>query len=130
MEPEKLKYLPSHEWVAVDGDLATIGISKFAVEQLTDLLQVELPKRGNQVTPGKSFGEIESVKSVSDLYSPVGGEVVDVNDDVLGNLQLLADDPYGNGWLIKVRMAQPSADLGDLLDYSAYEKQLHDSPHD
>lgn len=130
MEPEKLKYLPSHEWVAVDGDLATIGISKFAVDQLTDLLQVELPKTGKHVTPGKSFGEIESVKSVSDLYAPVGGEVVAVNEEVLGNLQLLADDPYGNGWLIKVRMAQPAADLAGLLDYRAYEKQLHDSPHD
>lgn len=127
MDPEKLQFLDTHEWLAVDGDLATIGITKFAVEQLTDLLQIELPKVGKQIAAGKSFGEIESVKSISDLHAPVGGEVVAVNDDVVNNLQLLADDPYGDGWLIKVRVSG----LADgLLDHAAYQKQLHDSPHD
>lgn len=127
MDPEKLKYLPTHEWLVVDGDLATIGISKFAVDQLTDLLQIELPKPGKQISTDKSFGEIESVKSISDLHSPVSGEVLEVNEDVVGNLQVLADDPYGNGWLIKVRV---TGTADGLLDYEAYEKKLQESPHD
>lgn len=129
MDPNSLKFLPTHEWVSVDGDVATVGISKFAVEQLTDLLTIDLPKAGAQVTPGKSFGEIESVKAVSDVYAPVGGEVVAVNDKLSGDVQILADDPYGEGWLVKIRMSNAAADLPTLLDYPTYEKKVAESPH-
>jgi glycine cleavage system H protein len=129
MDPKTLKYLPTHEWTRVDGDVATIGISKFAVEQLTDLLTVELPKVGSKVTPGKSFGVVESVKAVSDLYAPVAGEVVEVNAGVAQDVSALAEDPYGAGWLIKVRMSDPARDLAELLSYDDYERKVAESPH-
>src|SRR6516165_3437409 len=102
MDRKSLLYLATHEWMNLEGNIATVGISKFAVDQLTDLIMIELPSVGTRLVPGKSFGEIESVKAVSDLYSPIGGEVVAVNDAVVENVQLLAEDPYGRGWLIKV----------------------------
>ena len=113
----------------VEGDVATVGISKFAVEQLTDLLTVELPKLGSKITPNKSFGVVESVKAVSDLYAPVAGEVIAVNADVANDIAALAEDPYGAGWLVKVRMSDPANDLAALLDYDAYEKKVGESPH-
>src|SRR3954471_10882303 len=121
MDPQSLQFLPTHEWVQIEGDVATVGISQFAVEQLTDLLLVELPRVGDALTAGKSFGEIESVKAVSDLYSPVDGEVVEVNDAVAGDVQVLARDPYGEGWLIKVRLRDPDAGIPALMDYEAYQ---------
>jgi glycine cleavage system H protein len=129
MDPKTLKFLPSHEWVAVDGEVATVGISAFAVEQLTDLILIELPKVGTRLARGKSFGEIESVKAVSDLYAPVGGEVVAVNDAVAADVQILAADPYDEGWLIKVRMNDAATDLAALLDHDAYQKKIAESPH-
>ncbi len=129
MDPKTLKYLPTHEWTHVEGDVATVGISKFAVEQLTDLLTVELPKLGSKITPNKSFGVVESVKAVSDLYAPVAGEVIAVNADVANDIAALAEDPYGAGWLVKVRMSDPANDLAALLDYDAYEKKVGESPH-
>src|SRR5215213_2900874 len=110
MDPQSLLFLPTHEWVLIQDDVATVGISQFAVEQLTDLLLVELPRVGDPVTAGKSFGEVESVKAVSDLYSPVDGEVVEVNPAVAADVQVLARDPYGEGWLIKVRRNDPHAE--------------------
>ena len=128
MDLTKLKFSPTHEWVNLQGDIATIGISKFAVDQLTDLIMIELPAPGTRVAPGKSFGEIESVKAVSDLYAPLAGEVIEVNDQVAGNVQLLAEDPYDKAWLIKIKVDQP-VDTSKLLDLAAYEKKVAEEEH-
>ena len=105
MKPETLSFAKTHEWVAYSDQngqrIATIGISAFAVEQLTDLVYIDLPQVGQAVTAGESFGEIESVKAVSDLYSPVTGEVVEVNSALSDNLELFSDDPYGRGWIAR-----------------------------
>jgi glycine cleavage system H protein len=114
--------------VSLQGDVATVGISKFAVDQLSDLTLIELPAVGTKLAAGKSFGEVESVKSVSDLYAPVSGEVIEVNDQVTANVQLLSDDPYGVGWLIKLRVDDPSA-VSQLLDHDAYEKKVAEDAH-
>ena len=130
MQPEQLKYNPSHEWVAVsesNGDrIGTIGITDFALEQLTDLVYMALPKVGTKLTAGAEFGEVESVKAVSPLYSPVDGEVVEVHDALADNLEQLAADPFGEGWMIKVKLA-PQAKLDGLLDHTAYKQQCADS---
>jgi glycine cleavage system H protein len=128
MDPKTLKFTPTHEWVHLDGDVATLGISKFAVDQLTDLIVIDLPKVGSKLTQGKPFGEVESVKAVSDLYAPVGGEVVEVNEAVTGDVQILADDPYIKGWLIKVKVADVSVIAG-LLDHDAYQAKVADEAH-
>ena len=129
MEPQSLLFLPSHEWVFIQSGVATVGISQFAVEQLTDLLLVELPRVGDPVVSGKGFGEIESVKAVSDLYSPVDGQVVEVNSAVATDVQVLARDPYGAGWLIKVRLNDPLAAIPGLMDNDAYQRQVADAQH-
>lgn len=125
MKPEELLYAESHEWVHVDESggekIATIGISKHAVEALTDLVYIELPQPGTQVKAGEPFGEVESVKATSELYSPVDGEIVEVNTSLPDNLDVLSNDPYGEGWIIKVRLAD-DASLSHLMDYEAYEK--------
>jgi glycine cleavage system H protein len=128
MDPKTLRFTPTHEWVDLQGDVATVGISRFAVDQLTDLIMIELPAVGTRLTAGKSFGEVESVKAVSDLYAPIGGDVVAVNDDVVSNVQLLAEDPYEKGWLIKVKVGDP-AELAGLLDLEAYEKRVAEEDH-
>jgi len=127
VNPDNLLFAKTHEWVRVEnagggGKIATVGVSAFALEALTDLVFVELPQVGRQVKAGEAFGEIESVKAVSDLYSPVDGEVIEVNDALPDNLDSLGDDPYGGGWMVKIRIADEAA-LGDLLDAAAYEKQ-------
>jgi glycine cleavage system H protein len=141
--PDQLLYAKTHEWVHLDQQadqkVATIGISAFAVEALTDLVYIELPEKGRKLKLGDVFGEIESVKAVSDLYSPVNGEVVEVNpllaakDPATGQIQdkslsVLHDDPFGRGWLVKVRLSD-DAGLGQLLDYSAYQKQCAEEGH-
>ena len=128
MDPTTLKYTPTHEWVHLDGDVATLGISKFAVDQLTDLIVIELPKVGAKLTQGKPFGEVESVKAVSDLYAPVAGEVVEVNDAVAKDVQILAEDPYTKGWLVKVKVADTSP-IATLLDHDAYQAKVADEAH-
>ncbi len=128
MDPAQLRYSDTHEWVHLDGSIATVGISRFAVDQLTDLIMIELPEVGARLVPGKSFGEIESVKAVSDLYAPIGGEVTEVNTAVVENVQLLADDPYDQGWLIKLKIAD-GAETAELLDFAAYEKKLAEEAH-
>jgi len=120
MDPAGLKYAESHEWIALENDTATIGITEFAVKQLSDLVFVDLPSVGDQFSAGDSFGEVESVKAVSDLYTPVAGEVVEVNDDLENDLGVLSDDPYGKGWMIKLRVSDPSLP-GDLMDKAAYD---------
>lgn len=128
MDPKTLRFTPTHEWVSLAGDIATVGISRFAVDQLTDLIVIDLPKVGTKLTAGKSFGEVESVKAVSDLYAPIGGEVVEVNPEVAGNVQLLAEDPYGKGWLIKLRVDDPAA-VNSLMVHDAYEKKVAEEAH-
>ncbi len=133
MKPEQLRYAKTHEWVQVDqapsGEkIATVGISAFAVEALTDLVFLDLPPVGRRVKAGRPFGEVESVKAVSDLYSPVSGEVVEVNTPIAGNLELLGKDPYGAGWLVKIRLSDESG-LTELMDYAAYQKQCEESEH-
>ena len=128
MDLKSLHYAETHEWAHLDGDVATVGISKFAVEQLTDLTMIELPKVGATITAGKRFGEVESVKAVSDLYAPVSGAVVEVNATVLQNVQVLTEDPFGAGWLLKVRVEGGTLPA-DLLDADAYERKIADEAH-
>src|SRR5208337_40895 len=123
MDPTELRYSPTHEWLYLKDLTATVGISRFAVDQLTDLITIELPAVGTRLVTGKSFGEVESVKAVSDLYAPMGGEVTEVNTAVVENVQLLAEDPYDLGWLIKLNVDNPE-EFGELLDYEAYQKQI------
>jgi len=128
MDLKTLRYSPTHEWVLLQGSVATVGITRFAVDQLTDLIMIELPLVGTRLAPGRTFGEIESVKAVSDLYAPVGGEVIEVNTAVAANIQLLAEDPYDQGWLIKVKVAQP-ADTSELMDLDSYEAKVAEEGH-
>jgi glycine cleavage system H protein len=128
MDLKTLKYAPTHEWTHLEGNIATVGISKFAVDQLTDLIMIELPAVGTRVSAGKSFGEIESVKAVSDLYAPLAGEVIEVNKQVTSNVSVLAEDPYDNGWLIKIKVDQP-VDASGLMDLDTYESQVAEEGH-
>jgi glycine cleavage system H protein len=129
---EKLLYAKTHEWVRVESDpagkTATVGLTAFALEMLTDLVHIELPKVGSRVTAGESFGEIESVKAVSDLYSPVDGEVAAANTAIADKLEHLADDPYNSGWFIKIKIGN-EAGLAKLLDEAAYKKQCEEEQH-
>jgi len=126
VNPNELLYSATHEWTHVSEEggakVATIGISPFAVEQLTDLVYMELPEVGRKVSAGDSFGEIESVKAVSDLYSPVSGEVIEVNTQLPDSLEVLSTDACGAGWIAKIRISQP-AELDALMDYAAYQRQ-------
>lgn len=126
MNPQDLLFCKTHEWVHVSQDagakVATIGISAFAVEELKDLVYMELPDTGSEVKAGEPFGEVESVKAVSSLYSPVDGEIIAVNTELPDKLETLNDDPYGAGWVIKVKISDES-NLAQLLDYAAYQKQ-------
>jgi glycine cleavage system H protein len=126
VNPDQLRYAETHEWVSVDagGDkVATVGITDHAVELLTDLVYMDLPAVGSKVTAGSSFGEVESVKATSDLYSPVDGEVIAVNSDLPNNLDWLNSDPYGKGWIIKVKLSSDGS-LSKLMDRGAYLKQI------
>lgn len=124
-----LKFAKTHEWIRLDDDgMATIGISSYAVEALTDLVFMQLPKVGRQVKASESIGEIESVKAVSDFYSPVSGEVVEVNEGLPNDLETLGKDPYGAGWLVRIRPADP-AEMAGLLDQPAYETLIKNQPH-
>jgi len=120
MRPTDRKYLKSHEWCKIENGIATIGISDHAVSHLSDLVFLDLPAKGASVTIGESFGEIESVKAVSSLYSPVSGEVVDSNKELPDNLEWLAKEPFGKAWMIKVKVTSTSADLIDAKTYDAH----------
>ncbi|WP_459558531.1 glycine cleavage system protein H [Lacunimicrobium album] len=128
MDQSKLKYLPSHEWAFVEGDTATIGISDFAVAELTDLVFIQLPEVGRDLKKGETFGEVESVKAVSDLYAPVSGKVVEVNAPLADKLTWLSEDPYTKGWMIKVKLSNPS-ETDSLMDANAYETHKADGGH-
>jgi glycine cleavage system H protein len=133
VNPQQLLYTKTHEWAAIEpgpsgGKIATVGITTFALEVLTDLVFMSLPEVGRQVRAGEPFGEIESVKAVSDLNSPVDGEITEVNSDMVNNLETLSKDPYQTGWLVKIKIGN-EAGLADLLDHAAYQKQCQDEQH-
>ena len=118
--PDDLRYSKEHEWVRADGDVATIGITHFAQEQLGDVVFVELPEKGTTVRQFSSLGVVESVKAASDIYAPVSGEIVERNVKVIEKPELVNSEPYGDGWMIKVNVAD-LAQLDDLLDGEAYD---------
>ena len=116
-----MKFAKTHEWIRPEaGGLATVGISAYAVEALTDLVFMQLPAVGRKVKAGESIGEIESVKAVSDMYAPVSGEIVEVNTALPGQLETLGSDPYGAGWIVRIR-PDDQAEMGTLLDQAAYD---------
>lgn len=121
MRPTDRSYLDSHEWALLDGDVVTVGITDFAVEQLGEIVYLDLPEVGQAVSRGDSFGEVESVKAVSDINSPVDGEVVEVNAGLPDELSPLQDEPLAGGWLIKVKVAGADA-LDGLKDAASYEE--------
>ena len=125
MRPADLKYTKSHEWVRIEKDIATTGITDFAVAALSDLVYVDMPAITDLLEQGQPFAEVESVKAVSDVVSPVSGEVVEVNQAVVDAPETVNDDPYGTGWLIRVRLSDPS-ELDALLDVAAYTQVLAD----
>ncbi len=118
--PKDLKYTDEHEWVAVDGDIATIGVTDYAQGELGDLVFVELPEVGDDVTMGESFGTVEAVKAVSDLFAPLSGSVVEVNEMLTDDPEIVNKDPYGDGWMIKIKMSDAD-ELSNLLDPNAYK---------
>ena|SRR5689334_19921286 len=120
--PADRRYTPEHEWIKPEGEHYVVGITAFAQDQLGDIVYVELPKVGEQIEAGKAFGVIESVKTASDLYAPVSGEVVEVNGDLVDEPQTVNDDPYERGWMIKVRPANAS-ELEQLLTADQYAEQ-------
>ena len=120
--PGDLQYTRSHEWVRVEDGVATVGITDHAQDELGDVVFVELPEQGATLAPGDSFGAVESVKAVSDLYSPVGGEVVEVNSALEDSPEKINEDPYGEGWILKLQISGE----GDLLSAADYEKLLEE----
>lgn len=120
MYPEDLKYTKDHEWVRVEGDLGTVGITDHAQKELGDIVYVELPKPGARVEKGRTFGSVESVKAVSDVYAPVSGEVVEVNEELANRPEKINADPHGEAWIAKIRLSAP-AELDELMPAAAYE---------
>ena len=120
--PQDLQYTKSHEWVRVEDDVVTVGITDHAQEELGDVVFVELPEEGNSLSAGDTFGTIESVKAVSDLYAPVGGEVVEVNGALNDTPENVNEDPYGEGWILKIRTSEEA----DLLSAEEYEKVVEE----
>jgi glycine cleavage system H protein len=119
MLPDNLRYTKDHEWVRVEGDKGIIGITDYAQNQLGDVVFLELPEAGRQLTAGQSFGTVESVKAVSELFSPVSGEVEEINSALVSSPEAVNTDPYGKGWMVKVRLAD-AAQLASLMDAAAY----------
>jgi glycine cleavage system H protein len=124
--PAELQYTKSHEWIKIEGDTATVGISDYAQDALGDVVYVELPEVGASYESGQAFGAVESVKAASDLYLPVGGEVTEINEPLLNTPELLNSDPYGDGWLVKIRLAQG---VGALMSAEVYEKYVDEIKH-
>ena len=124
--PEDLKYTREHEWVSVDGNVATVGITDHAQQQLGDVVFVELPAIGDRVEKSDAFGVVESTKAVSDVYAPVSGEIAEVNDDLPDNPELLNEDPYGDGWMVKITLSD-RADLDDLMSADEYRRFVEEA---
>jgi glycine cleavage system H protein len=123
MYPENFRYTKEHEWLLVEGDAGTIGITDHAQDELGEIVYVDLPKAGARIERGKSLGSVESVKAVSDIYSPVSGEVAEVNHALAGAEETLNRDPHGAGWLVKIRLSAP-AELDDLMSAAEYESYI------
>ena len=121
--PAECRYTESHEWADLDGDIVTLGITQYAADELTDITYVEMKAVRSTVLPGTAVGEVESVKTTTDVYSPVGGEIVEVNQAAADEPSLLNNDPFGAGWLIKIRTADPSP-LDGLMDSQTYDKRF------
>jgi glycine cleavage system H protein len=121
MVPGDLRYTKDHEWIRVEGDEAVVGITQFAADQLGDIVFVELPAAGRTLDRHATFGVVESVKAVSDLFAPVAGEVIGANDALAGSPELVNGDPYGEGWMVRLRLTDP-AQVEALLDAEAYEQ--------
>jgi len=128
MVPKNLRYAETHEWVSLEGDVATVGITKFAVEQLTDLVFVEMKKAGKSVAAKEAVGQVESVKSVNDIYAPIGGEIIAKNDAIEKDTAIVTEDPFGKGWMVKIKMAS-KADYDKLLTPEQYETQIASQGH-
>ena len=130
--PEGLKYSKEHEWVLIEDDVAIIGITEFAQSELGDIVFVELPEVGEKISKDDSFGSLESVKAVSDIFAPISGAVVEINDDLKENPETINEDPYGDGWMIKVQMTDMD-ELKDLLssgDYAEFIEQQKEEDDD
>ncbi len=123
--PSDLKYLDSHEYIRVEGDIATIGITAFAIDQLGDVVFLELPEVGSMLRKGETFGTVESVKAVEDLYAPVSGEVLARNDAAIEFPETLVDDPYGKGWLLQIRTSEAVSEAMDAAAYRALVEGGH-----
>lgn len=123
--PPELKYSKDHEWVSVDGDVATVGITHHAQDQLGDIVYVELPEVGDTVAAGDSICEVESVKAVSDIYAPVSGQIVEVNEALDGAEDVVNSDPHSAGWIFKIRLSD-TAELDALMDAGAYESLVEE----
>jgi len=121
--PEQLRYSSDHEWISRDGDVVRVGITEYAQDALGDVVFVQVPETGASVSAGDTFGEVESTKSVSDVYAPVSGTVVDVNDGLADNPQALNEDPYGEGWICTIQMTDPGQ-FDELLDAGAYRSLI------
>ncbi|MFZ9045300.1 MAG: glycine cleavage system protein GcvH [Cyclobacteriaceae bacterium] len=117
--PQELKYTKDHEWVKIDGDVATIGITDFAQNELGDIVYVEIETEGEELSSGEVFGTVEAVKTVSDLFMPVAGEVIEINEALESNPEIVNSDPYGEGWMIKVKVSDEGTDLMSPDDYKA-----------
>jgi glycine cleavage system H protein len=124
--PEDLKYHSEHDWARVDGDTATLGITWYAQDALGEIVHFEPPEDGGSLAKDESYGEVESVKAVSDLISPLSGEIVEVNKAVVDAPETINEDPYGDGWLVRIRLSDPG-ELDDLLDAQAYRRLLEDA---
>jgi glycine cleavage system H protein len=122
--PENLKYTKDHEWISIEGDKATIGITEFAQKELGDIVFVEIETVGETIDQNNVFGTVEAVKTVSDLFMPVSGEVLEFNTSLEQNPEQVNQDPYGKGWMIKIRVTEPSQ-LSDLLSASSYKELVH-----
>ena len=124
MIPQDLKFTKTHEWTRLDGEIITIGISEYAIKQLGDIVYVELPSAGTAVKREGAFGVIESVKAAVEIFSPVDGEVVQANDEITSNVELLSQDPYSQGWMVKIKAADPQQ-LDDLMAAADYKELIN-----
>ena len=124
--PDDLKYHPDHDWARIDGDEAVLGITWYAQDALGELVHYEAPDEGSTISKDESYGEVESVKAVSDLIAPLSGEVLEVNQAVVDAPETVNEDPYGAGWLVRIRVGEPS-EVDSLLDVASYKKVLEDA---
>lgn len=123
--PEDLKYTKDHEWIRIEGDIATIGITQHAQDQLGEIVFIELPEEGEEFEKGDVFGVVESVKSANDIFIPVSCQVIEVNDPLTDSPETINDDPYGEGWMIKIRLSDPR-EVKDLLSAKEYEAYIRE----